>query len=118
MRDGIAIWRRNRVPKQESAVGGEAGAQSSRRSGTPHRHGVGVACAVGTARPACPRQRAGGKLPVSGGAAPRRTAGGRDAIYPATASDRNERSLRRAWNIRVFTVLTGQSTIAAISSHE
>jgi hypothetical protein len=29
-----------------------------------------------------------------------------------------DRSLRRAWCIRDFTVLTGQSTIAAISSHE
>jgi len=28
------------------------------------------------------------------------------------------RSLWRAWNIRVFTVLTGHSAIAAISSHE
>lgn len=30
----------------------------------------------------------------------------------------NSRSLVRAWNIRAFTVLTGQSMIAAISSSE
>ena len=34
------------------------------------------------------------------------------------AADMTVRSLRRAWNIRDFTVLTGHPAIAAISSHE
>src|SRR5262249_8886565 len=50
--------------------------------------------------------------------------GGLHAPHPAgtkcgrSGADSNTRSLRRARSIRVFTVLTGHSTIAAISSHE